>query len=102
MLADCKDTHNLDKEKALSEREEFLIKIDYAAAKEEELESKIQGLQAGLDVVVEERVLWGKEKASLLTRIVLLSEQKSDLILKIEEAEKRSEFQETIIAGAIC
>ena len=102
MLADCKDSHNLDKDNALSEREELLIKLDYAAAKEEDLESKIQGLQAEQDVVVEERILWGKEKACLLTRIVLLSEQKSDLMLKIEEAEKKSEFQETTIAGKIC
>ena len=102
MLADCKDTHNLEKDNALSEREELLIKLDYAAAKEEDLESKIQGLQAEQDVVVEERILWGKEKACLLTRIVLLSEQKSDLMLKIEEAEKKSEFQETTIAGKIC
>ena len=78
MLADCKDSHNLDKDNALSEREELLIKLDYAAAKEEDMESKIQGLQAEQDVVVEERIVWGKEKASLLTRIVLLSEQKSD------------------------
>ena len=102
MLADCKDTHNLEKDNALSEREELLIKLDYAAAKEEDLESKIQGLQAEQDVVVEERIVWGKEKASLLTRIVLLSEQKSDLMLKIEEAEKKSKFQETTIAGKIC
>lgn len=101
MLADCKDTHNVDKESALSEREEFLIKLDYAAAKEEEMESKIQGLKAEQALVVEERVVWGKEKAGLLTRIVLLSEQRSDLMLKSEEAERRSEFQETTIAGTM-
>lgn len=99
ILDDLKATSGLEKSAIKAEKDHFESQAKQLQSDKDNIAVNMFELEERLQEVIEDRQAVTKEKASLLTRILFLGEQRSSLIREAEERDKRDVEQVATIAG---
>ena len=99
MLSDVKDNFKQEKEGLNKEIERLTQDLLLSVKEKETLLEKIAVMDKQIQGTKDEHLSIVKEKTVLLTRVIFLGEQRSDLMLRVDELTKRVAEQAATIAG---
>lgn len=101
LLSDVKDASNVEKEGLIQVLESRMIELSEAISEKEAMGEKVSALKKKLVASREEQSSVVKDKAVLLSRVIFLGEQRSDLMLRVDEMDRRTNEQAATIAGTL-